>query len=155
MSLVFILVFAAGAAPFWALMVLAPKWAVTQRISASPWIFAPSLVFWFVFALPNFIDVLPVYTNPRLADWQDLLTDPAMLIMVWGQIIAWDLFVGRWIYLDSRSRNAHPLVMGPLLVLAIVLSPIALPLYLLLRPVLTRGAEQAETAAAVKAPVPA
>jgi hypothetical protein len=148
MSLTFILVFAV-AAPFWALMVVAPKWGWTRRIASSPWIVAPPLAFWFVFALPNFGDVLPAVVNPRLADWQELLADPAMVTMVWGQVIAWDLFVGRWMYLDSRARDVHPLVMGPLLVLTILLSPIAVPLYLLLRSVLTRRtgtAAQAEAA---------
>ena len=154
MSLAFILVFAV-AAPFWALMVFAPKWSVTQRVAASPWIVAPSLAFWFIFAVPDFATVLPEYLNPRIEGWQNLLADPAMLTMVWSQIIAWDLFVGRSMFLDSRTRNVHPLVMGPLLVLAIVLSPIALPLYLLLRPVLTRHAAEDVRAAAARTPVAA
>jgi hypothetical protein len=48
-------------------------------------------------------------------------------------VIAWDLFVGRWIYLDSRQRGLHPLLMAPLLVLTILLSPVGLPVYFLLR----------------------
>jgi ABA4-like protein len=137
MSTAFALVFAA-AAPFWALMILAPKWRWTRRIVSTPWIATPPLVFWYVLAIPRFGDLLPAVASPTLAGWQDLLTDPAVLTLMWAQIIAWDLFVGRWMYRDSRERGIHPLVMGPLLVLAIMLSPIAVPLYLVLRTVLGR-----------------
>jgi ABA4-like protein len=61
------------------------------------------------------------------------VADAAVMTLVWAQVIAWDLFVGRWMYLDSRERDIHPLVMAPILVLTIMLSPIAVPLYLILR----------------------
>lgn len=136
MSTTFMLVFVA-AAPFWALMILAPTWRVTRTVAASPWIAVPPLVFWFVLAVPRFGELLPEVAKPTLAGWQDLLTDPAVLTFMWSQIIAWDLFLGRWMYLDSRERGIHPAVMAPLLVLAIMLSPLAVVLYLVLRPVLT------------------
>ena len=144
MSTAFTLVFVA-AAPFWALMVLAPGWGWTRRIMSSPWSATPPLVFWFVFALPNLADLLPAVAKPTLAGWQELVTDPAAMTAVWAQVIAWDLFVGRWMYLDSRERGIHPLVMGPLLVLAILFSPVAMPLYLVLRNVLGRTVRQAES----------
>ncbi len=146
MSTVFMLVFAV-AAPFWLLMILAPQWRVTQRVVSTPWVAMLPLAFWFVFAIPRFGEFLPAVASPTLQVWQELLTDPAVLTAVWGQIIAWDLFVGRWMYLDSRQRDVHPLVMGPLLVLAIILSPIAAPLYLALRKVLGRAGRSAQAPA--------
>jgi ABA4-like protein len=137
MSTTFTLVLVA-AAPFWALMILAPNWRGTRSVTSTPWMALPPLVFWFVFAIPHFGELLPAVAKPTLDGWQDLAANPATMTMLWAQIIAWDLFIGRWMYLDSRQRNAHPLAMAALLVLAIVLSPIAVPLYLLLRPVLTR-----------------
>jgi hypothetical protein len=38
-------------------------------------------------------------------------------------------------YLDGRDRGVHPLIMSPVLVFTILLSPIALPLYLVVREV--------------------
>jgi hypothetical protein len=133
MSLAFILVFMACASPFWTLMIVAPNWRWTQRIMSSPWSVTPPLIFWFVFALPRFGELLPEVAKPTMAGWQHLLADPAALTFVWAQIIAWDLFIGRWIYLDSRKRGIHPLVSSPLIALAALLSPIAVPLYLFLR----------------------
>jgi hypothetical protein len=133
MKLAFILVFFVGASPFWTLMIAAPKWWWTQRIVSSPWIVAPTLVFWFVLATPRMAELLPAVAKPTMPAWQELVADPAVLTFVWAQIIAWDLFVGRWLYLDARKRGISPWISSPLLVLAIMLSPIAVPLYLTVR----------------------
>lgn len=133
MSLAFILVFMACASPFWTLMIVAPGWRWTQRIMASPWSVTPPLIFWFIFALPRLVELLPHVAKPTLDGWQALVADPAALTFVWAQIIAWDLFLGRWIYLDARKRGIHPLVSSPLIALCTLLSPIAVPIYLLIR----------------------
>ncbi|MGY2093016.1 abscisic acid-deficient protein Aba4 family protein, partial [Nocardia gipuzkoensis] len=46
------------------------------------------------------------------------------LTYLWVQIIAWDLFVGRWIYLGGRERNIRPVHMAPILLATILLSPV-------------------------------
>jgi hypothetical protein len=143
MELVFVLVFV-GAAPFWALMIAAPTWRGTRRIVSSPWIVAPTLVFWYVFAIPRLADLLPAVAKPTLPAWQELLADPAVLTFTWAQIIAWDLFVGRWMYLDARERGISPWISSPLLVLAIMLSPIAVPLYLVIRKFVGQDPEKKE-----------
>jgi hypothetical protein len=121
------------AAPFWALMIFAPTWSWTERIASSPWIVAAPLAVWLVLATPRIGPLWSAVSQPSLAVFQALLADPGAVALVWAQIIAWDLFVGRWMYLDSRQRDIHPLVMGPLLVFTILLSPIGLPAYLVLR----------------------
>ena len=152
MSLTFNLIFVA-AAPFWLLMIVAPAWSWTRRIVSSPWIPVPTLAFWFGLVLPHFGPLLLVVLRPTLQGWEGLFTAPAVYSLVWAQIIAWDLFVGRWIYLDSRKRGINPVIMAPVLVLAIMLSPVAMPLYLLLRLVVGKkpaaaDAESQETAPA-------
>ncbi|MGY2093158.1 ABA4-like family protein [Nocardia gipuzkoensis] len=137
MSRVFDLAFYT-AAPFWALMILAPTWTGTKRIIGSPWIVAPTLIVWATAALPRLGPLLQLVTAPSLASLEALATDPAALTYLWTQIIAWDLFIGRWIYLDSRDRAIHPLIMAPILILTILLSPIGLPIYIAIRPKLSR-----------------
>jgi hypothetical protein len=132
MSLLFDLAFYV-ATPFWVLMILAPTWSWTARIVGTPWIVLPVLVVWGIAAAPIAGPLWAVVTSPSLTGFTDLLAEPAAVTAVWAQIIAWDLFIGRWMYLDSRERRVHPLVMGPLLVLTVLLSPIGLPLYLALR----------------------
>ncbi|TDD39303.1 DUF4281 domain-containing protein [Nonomuraea terrae] len=121
------------AAPFWALMILAPTWRVTRRVITSPLIVLPAVAVTLALLVPRLGAVWPVVSRPSLEGLETLTSDPGALAALWAQIIAWDLFLGRWIYLDSRERNVHPLLMAPLLVLTILLSPIALPIYLLVR----------------------
>ncbi|MDP9797416.1 hypothetical protein J2S43_005928 [Catenuloplanes nepalensis] len=71
--------------------------------------------------------------SPDLTGVQALLTSPGVVAAVWAHLIAFDLFIGRWIHLDARDRGLHPLVMGPILVVTILLSPIGLTLYLVVR----------------------
>jgi ABA4-like protein len=121
------------ATPFWALMILAPAWRWTAKIMATPWIVLPVIVVWGVAAAPVLGPLWALVVSPSLDGFTALLAEPAAVTAVWAQIIAWDLFVGRWMYLDSRARHVHPLVMGPILVLTVLLSPIGLPLYLAVR----------------------
>ncbi|SEG83530.1 protein of unknown function [Nonomuraea solani] len=128
------------AAPFWALMVLAPTWRVTRRVIGSPLIVLPAVAVNLVLLVPLLPVFWPIVTRPSLDGLRELVTRPEALAALWAQIIAWDLFLGRWIYLDSRERNVHPLVMAPVLVFTILLSPLALPIYLLLRLAYRRNA---------------
>src|SRR5262249_46960965 len=119
--------------PFWALMILAPTWRWSLRIVSSPLIILPTLVVWAIAIAPAFGDFAREMLSPDLPGVKALLTDDRVVAAVWAQVIAWDLFIGRWIYLDSRERGLHPLLMAPLLILTILLSPIGVPLYLALR----------------------
>jgi hypothetical protein len=132
--------------PFWALMILTPGWRWAQRVAGSPYIVLPALVVWAVAIAPVFTDFATEMLNPDLAGVRALFADDDVVAAVWAQVLAWDLFIGRWIYLDSRERRIHPLVTGPLLVLTILLSPIGMPLHLALRIPLTRPAPAADAA---------
>ena len=51
----------------------------------------------------------------------------------WVHFLAFDLFVGRWAYLDSREKNISALLMAPVLFFILMLGPFGFLLYLLLR----------------------
>jgi hypothetical protein len=137
------------ATPFWLLMILLPTWSWTKRIISTPWITLPILVVWAIAALPLFGPLWTLVAGPSLAGFQDLLAEPGAITAIWAQIIAWDLFIGRWMYLDSRKRGVHPLLMGPVLLLTVLLSPIGFPLYLAFRrnitPIASAAAQLAST----------
>ena len=111
------------ALPFWALMILAPTWSVTRRIIASPLIVVPPLLVYAIAVLPGIGDVLPAVAAPTLAGVSALLATPLGAAAGWAHFVGFDLFVGRWIYLDARERGIHPLVSSPVLVLTILLGP--------------------------------
>ncbi|WP_199435468.1 ABA4-like family protein [Qaidamihabitans albus] len=121
------------AVPFWALMILAPGWSWTRRIVSSPWIAAPPLAVYTVLALRELGRLWTVVSDPALGALRDLLGSPVGAAAIWAHLIAFDLFVGRWIYLDARERGVHHALLAPVLVLTILLSPFGLLAYLLVR----------------------
>jgi hypothetical protein len=78
-------------------------------------------------------DVLPAVASPTLESVRGLLGTADGAAAGWAHFIAFDLFVGRWAWLDSRDRGVPALVMAPVLLLTILLAPLGLGLYLLLR----------------------
>ncbi len=143
------------AVPFWALMILLPGWSRTRRIIASPLIVLPPLVVYTVLALPRMDVFWPVVSQPSLEGLRVFLATPEGAALIWAHLIAFDLFVGRWMYLDSRERRIHPLLMAPVLVFTILLSPFGLVSYLVLRTVAGRAPAPAADPASGVAATPA
>ena len=122
------------AAPFWALMILLPKWSWTARIVRSPLIVLPVVAIYAALVVPAFGDVWASVSNPALDGVAELLGSPAGAAAGWAHMIAFDLFVGRWSFLDSRERGIPALLMAPILLLTIMLGPLGLAAYLAVRP---------------------
>ncbi|GAB3504489.1 ABA4-like family protein [Amycolatopsis cihanbeyliensis] len=121
--------------PFWAMMILAPRWSWTRRIIASPWIAAPPLIVYAILALRDLAELWAVVSRPDLGALQAFLGDPVGAAAIWAHLIAFDLLIGRWMYLDARERGVHHAFLAPILVLTILLSPFGLLTYLLVRAV--------------------
>ena len=122
--------------PFWALMVLAPAWGVTRRITASPWIVAPPAILYLLTMLPVVTMVMPEVARPVQARIMALLGTPTGTTLAWAHFVAFDLFVGRWIYCDGRSRSYSAWWVSPVLVLTLLVGPIGLLIYLAARSVI-------------------
>jgi len=109
----------------WLLMVFAPNWEFTQKIMKPIW---PCLVFacvhlFIVFTVAsNNSDNLEEFTtlaqvfNPAVSvnlfgdfspqdSMMKLMKSPGFVSEEWSHVLAWDLFVGRWIYLDGLRRG--------------------------------------------------
>ncbi|TDC83647.1 DUF4281 domain-containing protein [Micromonospora sp. KC606] len=123
----------AVAAPFWVLMILLPHWSWTGRVVRSPLIVLPVLVIYGMLVIPAIGDVLPAVMSPTLEGVRDLLGSADGAAAAWAHMVGFDLFVGRWAWLDSRERRIPALIMAPVLVLTILLGPIGLATYLAVR----------------------
>lgn len=121
------------AAPFWALMILLPRWSWTKRIVSSPLIAAPAAAIYVALLVTQLGTVLPAVSSPDIDAVMALLSTPEGAALGWAHFIAFDVFVGRWMYLDSRERGVHGLLMAPILVLTILLAPAGLLVYLGIR----------------------
>ncbi|MFD9498493.1 ABA4-like family protein [Streptomyces sp. NPDC060035] len=121
------------AAPFWLLMIFAPGRRVTARLAASPLTVLPLLALYAVMAVPVFPELWAAVSSPDIDTFRDLTTLANGAGAVWAQIIAWDLLLGQWMFLEARRLKVSPFVMGPLLVLTILLSPVGLVVFLAIR----------------------
>ncbi|WP_433295720.1 ABA4-like family protein [Actinoplanes sp. CA-030573] len=121
------------AAPFWALMILLPGWTWTERIVRSPLIVVPVLLIYAILVIPSLPDLLPVVLGPSLGGVRDLLGTADGAAAAWAHMIAFDLFVGRWIWLDARERGIRHLALAPILLLTILFGPLGLGVYLAVR----------------------
>jgi len=119
--------------PYWALMIFLPHWRVTGRLIGSPLIAALPAVFYAALVLPRLVEIWALVSRPGLAGIAGLLGSPAGATIAWLHFLAFDLFVGRWIYLDSRERGISAWLMAPVLYLTLMLGPCGFLLYLLVR----------------------
>jgi hypothetical protein len=116
--------------PFWVLMIAFPHWRWTRRLLASPLIAVPPVIVYAAVVLPRVGEILAAVANPTLPDVSRLLSTPAGTTAAWAHFLAFDLFVGRWAYLDSRDRNISAWIMAPVLLLILMLGPLGFLLYL-------------------------
>jgi len=119
--------------PFWALMILLPRWRVTKRLIGSPLVCAAPAALYAALVIPRFTEIWPAVSNPELSGIAALLRSPAGATVAWLHFLAFDLFVGRWIYLDGRERGITSWVMVPALFLTLMLGPCGFLLYLIVR----------------------
>lgn len=121
--------------PFWFLMIVLPNWKGTQRVMRSRLAVMPLLAAYAVFAIPQFPSIVAAAIDQPfgLDGWAKVLGRPEIAFVAWIHFLAFDLFVGRWIYRDSRERELSAWLTAPILTMTLLLGPLGLLLYLLLR----------------------
>jgi hypothetical protein len=137
--------------PFWALIILLPRWRWTARIMRSPFVSAAPALLYAALVLPRLGTIWPAIARPTMGGVATLLGSPEGATIAWVHFLAFDLFVGRWIYLDSQERRHSPLLTAPVLFLTLMLGPFGFLIYLVLRAVATSheaGKGSAQTSAA-------
>lgn len=132
--------------PFWLLMILLPHWNWTKRIMASLWVVVPAALLYALLVVPALGSLVPLLANPQLGAIAGLLGTPQGATVAWAHFVAFDLFVGRWAYLDSRSRNLTAWLVSPALFLILMVGPLGFLIYLGLRAVLNRQSRPATDA---------
>jgi hypothetical protein len=120
-------------APLWALMIFLPHWWGTRWVISSPYFLLPWVALYALLVVPGLPEILPLILQPKLDAIVALLAKPEAALIGWIHFVAFDLFVGRWIYLDSRERGTSAWLVSPILFLTLLLGPLGLLAYLLLR----------------------
>ena len=119
--------------PIWALMILLPRWRWAVRIIRSPLASVAPAILYAALVFPRLGAIWPAVSRPTLAGVEALLGSPAGATIAWVHFLAFDLFVGRWIYLDSQERRISSWLMAPVLFLTLMLGPAGFLFYLVLR----------------------
>ncbi len=119
--------------PFWFLMIFLPRWRWTQHILQSPLVVAAAALLYAILVLPQIGSLFPLLLRPNLASIALLLGTPGGATIAWVHFLAFDLFAGRWIYLDSQERGISFWIISPLLFLTIMFGPLGLVSYLIVR----------------------
>lgn len=126
--------------PFWLLMILLPNWAWTRRIIGSLWVLVPPALLYAVLIVPSLPGLVGSLLNPSLGGIQTALATPEGATVAWAHFVAFDLFVGRWAYLDNQQVGLPALLMAPILFFVLMAGPLGLLLYLAARAMALRRA---------------
>jgi hypothetical protein len=139
-----------GVIPAWLLLAVAPGWRWTERIVHAAWIpLLLGLVYTAAFALNS--------SPPEGAGFgslegvMKLFTSPHAMLAGWIHYLAFDLFVGAWEVRDARRNGIPHWMVLPCLFFTLMLGPIGLGLYLVLRAARGRGFSLVETRAPAEA----
>lgn len=99
----------------------------------SLWVVVPAALLYAVLIAPQLTTALPSLMNPTLTAIANLLGQPKGATVAWVHFLAFDLFVGRWAYLDSRNTNITAWLVSPALFAILMVGPLGLLVYLLVR----------------------
>lgn len=119
--------------PFWVLMIFVPRWRWTTRIMRSPFVSVAPAALYIVLVLPHLAEIWPAVSQPTIGGVAALLGSPAGATIAWIHFLAFDVFVGRWIYLDSGARRISAWLISPVLFFTLMLGPLGFLLYLIIR----------------------
>ena len=118
--------------PFWLLMIALPRATITERLVRSPWISVPPTLCYIGLLLMGayaWSDAVAVLASPSPEALGQMMAQPWAAGMFWAYAGAFDLFVGRWMFFDSRERGVPHVVLAPILFVAIFFGPVAFGMY--------------------------
>lgn len=124
--------------PFWLAMIFAPRWSWTERLLRSWWIAAVPALFYAVLVVPQLPALLPLLAKPTLEAIAPLLGSTDGAAIGWLHFLAFDLFVGRVVYLDAKERGVPWPVSSLVLVTVLLVGPLGFLAHLVVRSVVAR-----------------
>lgn len=121
-----------GVVPFWLLLIFAPRWSWTERLVHSPVVL--------LLLTPIYAYMLFGYAPaPEGMGFTSLygvmlgFSAPNVVVAGWIHYLIFDLFVGAWEARDARRRGVPHLLLVPCLLFTLMIGPVGLLLYLVVR----------------------
>lgn len=130
--------------PLWLLMMFAPRWVVTRRLSRSSIVFG--------LAACHYLAALGLAARAGQREGGGLdftsldgirrgLSTPQGTLAAWSHMLALDLFTGAWIYRRAMQLDAPAWIRIPALAFTLMTGPFGLLLFLLWRGLAARQGE--------------
>ena len=117
--------------PQWLLMLIAPKWKVTQWLVRNPVIPAALAVVYVAFVASVFGVEGGGFGS--LQEVKTLFSVDGAVVAGWVHYLAFDLLIGSWELKDSQSRGISHWLVIPCMLLTFMMGPVGWGLYMLLR----------------------
>ena len=118
--------------PFWLLLIFAPRWRWTQRLVHGPVVL--------LLLTPIYAYMLFGYgPAPKGMDLSTLygvmvgFSAPNIVVAGWIHYLVFDLFVGAWETRDAQRRGVPHLWVVPCLIATLMVGPVGLLIYILIR----------------------
>ncbi|MBW2547421.1 MAG: DUF4281 domain-containing protein [Deltaproteobacteria bacterium] len=118
--------------PFWLLPMVAPRWSWTQRLVHGPVIL--------LLLTPIYAYMLFGYAGtPEGVELSSLygvmvaFSAPHIVVAAWIHYLIFDLFVGAWEARDAQRRGIPHVLLVPCLLVTMMIGPVGLLLYVLVR----------------------
>jgi len=126
--------------PAWALLILAPKWSVTDKLVHSmfyPLLLGGIYIVGMVLAYMGHGAEGGSFTS--IEGVRTLFSADVGMVIGWTHFLVFDLFIGAWEARDAQRRGFNHWLLVPCLLLTFILGPIGLFLYLILRKATGKG----------------
>ena len=133
-----------GVLPFWVLLAVAPRAAITRQVVHAAWI-TWLLATVYLVALASGSSEGGSFAS--LHGVMTLLSSPHAALAGWVHYLVFDLFVGAWEVRDAQRHAIPHAAVVPCLFATLMLGPLGLAAYLLLRSVLRRRVSLDESTA--------
>lgn len=118
--------------PQWLLMIVAPRWRVTQWLVRT--LLIPALLaIIYLYYIATGATALDFSSFSTLSGVKSLFTQGDAVLAGWIHYLAFDLVAGSWILRDSQQRGINHFGIIPCLLFCFMLGPIGLLLYLVIR----------------------
>lgn len=116
--------------PFWILCILFPTWHVTKSVMGSMGIIAVPVLVYCIIAVPRLKSLALLLIQRKVFErYVAAMATQGGAVLMWAHVSAFDLFVGRYIYLETIDKPISWLVVGPILLITMIAGPVGLALY--------------------------
>jgi hypothetical protein len=131
--------------PFWLLLMVAPRWVWTQRLVHGP-VALLLLTPIYAYMLFGYAPAPEGFNFSSLYGVMVGFSAPHIVVAGWIHYLIFDLFVGAWETRDALRRGVPQLLLVPCLITTLMVGPLGLLLYVLVRFTSKRVLEYGETA---------